>query len=120
MRNLTLSIVAAVLVGLSAPVTASASEDVTVNQSIWIGVGFSNWRAVSRDEVIVWATPSRPYLIKIWRPFTSLRFVNTIGVTTSAGRVTKFDKVIVDGQRLPIKSITALDRQTAKELRWRS
>ncbi len=120
MRNLTLLIVAAALVGLSAPVTASASEEVTANQSIWMGGGLSNWRAVSRDELILWATPSRPYLIKIWRPSTSLRFVNTIGVTTSAGRVTKFDKVIVDGQRLPIKSIEALDRETAKDLRWSS
>ena len=120
MRNLTISIVAAALVGLSAPVTASTSDEVRANQSIWMAGGFSNWRAVSRDELILWATPSRPYLIKIWRPFTSLRFVNTIGVTSTAGRVTKFDKVIVDGQRLPIKSIEALDRETAKDLRWSS
>jgi hypothetical protein len=39
-------------------------------------------------------------------------------VTTTVGRVTKFDKVIVDGQRLPIKSIVALERETAKNLRW--
>ena len=120
MRNLTISIVAAALVGLSAPVTASTSDEVRANQSIWMAGGFSNWRAVSRDELILWATPSRPYLIKIWRPVTSLRFVNTIGVTSTAGRVTKFDKVIVDGQRLPIKSIKALDRETAKDLRWSS
>ena len=120
MRNLTLFIAAVALVGLSAPVNASTNEEVKANQSIWMGSGFSNWRAVSRDELILWATPSRPYLIKIWRPFTSLRFVNTIGVTSSAGRVTKFDKVIVDGQRLSIKSITALDRETAKDLRWSS
>ena len=120
MRNLTLSIVAAALLGLSAPVTASTSDEVKANQSIRMGGSFSNWRAVSRDELILWATPSRPYLIKIWRPLTSLRFVNTIGVTTSAGRVTKFDKVIVDGQRLPIKSIRSLDRETAKDLRWSS
>ncbi len=118
MRNLTLFIVAVALVGLSAPMTASTNEEIKANQSIWMRGGFSNWRAVSRDELILWATPSRPYLIKIWRPFTSLRFANTIGVTSSAGRVTKFDNIIVDGQRLPIKSITVLDRETAKELRW--
>lgn len=120
MKILKLIVVAVALVGLSAPVTASTDEDVRANQSIWMGAGFNDWRAVSRDELIIWATPSRPYLVKIWRPSTSLRFVNTIGVTSSAGRVTKFDNIIVDGQRLPIKSIKALDRQAAKDLRWSS
>lgn len=118
MRNLTLSIVAAGLVGFSVPVTASTGENITENQSIRIGGHISGWRAVSRDEVIVWATPSRPYLIKMHHRFVGLRFADTIGVTTSAGRVTKFDNIIVDGQRLPIKSIKALDRKTAKDLRW--
>jgi len=27
-------------------------------------------------------------------------------------------RLIVDGQRLPIKAIVALDRETAKNLRW--
>jgi hypothetical protein len=52
------------------------------------------------------------------RPYTSLRFIQTIGVPSTTGRVTKFDNVIVDGQRLPIKSIVALDREIAKDLRW--
>lgn len=92
----------------------------SLNQSIWLGGRghFSSWRAVGRDELILWASSSRPYLVKIWRPFASLRFAHTIGVTTTAGRVTTFEKVIVDGQRLPIKSIAALDRETAKSLRW--
>ena len=124
MKYWKLSLVAVALVALAAP-TFAASKSASgyqANPSIWIGrgAGFSNWRAVGRDELIIWASPSRPYLVKIWRPYTSLRFVHTIGVTSTIGRVTKFDNVIVDGQRLPIKSIVRLDRETAKELRWNS
>ena len=120
MKYWILTFVTATLLAFSVPAPAATTTEVTANQSIWLGSrgNFNNWRAVSRDELILWASPSRPYLIKIWRPVTSLRFVNAIGVTTTVGRVTKFDKVIVDGQRLPIKSIVALDRETAKNLRW--
>ncbi len=120
MKYWILTFVTATLLAFSVPAPAATTTEVTANQSIWLGSrgNFNSWRAVSRDELILWASPSRPYLIKIWRPVTSLRFVNAIGVTTTVGRVTKFDKVIVDGQRLPIKSIVALDRETAKNLRW--
>ena len=120
MKYWILTFVTATLLAFSVPAPAATTTEVTANQSIWLGSrgNFNSWRAVSRDELILWASPSRPYLIKIWRPVTSLRFVNAIGVTTTVRRVTKFDKVIVDGQRLPIKSIVALDRETAKNLRW--
>ncbi len=124
MKKCTLAFVFAALLALSVPTMATSNSDseIRTNQSIWIGSAgrFNNWRAVSRDELILWASPSKPYLVKIWRPFTSLRFVHTIGVSTTAGRVSKFDYVIVDGQRYPIKSIVALDRETAKEMRWGS
>ena len=78
-----------------------------------------SWRPVARDQLIVWASPSRAYLVKIWRPVQSLRFVDTLGVTRTAGRVTTFDRVIVDGQRLPIKAIRRLDPQVAREMSYR-
>ncbi len=124
MKKCTLAFVSAALLALSAPTmaTVSSGSEISTNQSAWIGGAgrISNWRAVSRDELILWTSPSKPYLVKIWRPFTSLRFVHTIGVSSTAGRVSKFDYVIVDGQRYPIKSIVALDRETAKEMRWGS
>lgn len=116
----------AVVLSISAPalaIGASESTSETRNmrsESIWLGSHgrFNGWRAVARDEVILWASPSRPYLVKTWRPFRSFKFAHSIGVTTTAGRVTKFDSVLVDGQRLPIKSIVALDRETAKAMRY--
>ncbi len=122
MKKCTLALVFATMLALSAPTMAISDSEIKTNQSIWIGSHgrFNSWRAVSRDEFILWASPSKPYLVKIWSPFTSLRFVHTIGVSTTAGRVSKFDYVIVDGQRRPIKSIVALDRETAKGMRWQS
>lgn len=124
MKFFKLIFVAGAMLALSTPALAASNPDSanSAGQSIWIGShgNFSNWRAIGRDELIIWATPSKPYLVKIWRPYTSLRFVQTIGVTSTIGRITKLDSVIVDGQRLPIKSIVPLDRETAKNMRWRS
>ncbi len=118
------TLTAAALLVLSVPTfaTSTPGPDSVVKNSIWLGSSgnLSNWRAISRDELIIWATPFKPYLVKIWRPFRSLRFVQTIGVTSTTGRVTTLDSVIVDGQRLPIKTIVALDREAAKSLKWNS
>ncbi len=124
MNKFTLAFVSAGLLALSAPTMATfnSGSEIRTNQSAWIGGAgrFSSWRVVGRDEFILWTSPSKPYLVRIWRPSTSLRFVHTIGVSSTAGRVSKFDYVIIDGQRYPIKSIVALDRETAKEMRWGS
>lgn len=100
--------------------TSGGTSHARAQDSIWIGSygRLHNWRAVSRDELILWASPSRPYLVRIWRPFSSLRFAHTIGVTSTIGRIDKFERVIVDGQRLPIKSIVALDKESARAMRW--
>lgn len=90
--------------------------------SIWIGSygSISNWRAVARDELILWNGPSHAYLVKVWRPHAgSLRFSETIGVTRTAGRITKFDSIFVRGQKLPIKHIQRIDPQMAKSMRYR-
>jgi len=122
-RTLFLSLaIVAISFALAIPTTAAAKRAPSGarSDSIWIG-GYGrlhSWRAVDRDELIIWASPSRAYLVKIWRPFSSLRFAHTIGVSSTAGRITKFDTVYVDGQRLPIVSIIALDRDYAKSNRW--
>jgi len=75
-----------------------------------------NWRAVDEDTLIVWATPSRPYLIDLMRRSPDLRFAETIGVTSTVGKVTKFDSVLVRGEDYPIKAIYKLTREQALEL----
>lgn len=120
MRRL-LPVLAAGLLGFGGPAFAHKATT-HGDDSIWVGShgSFMSWRPVARDELIVWVSPSRAYLVKIWRPFQSLRFVDTVGVTRTGGRVTTFDRVIVDGQRLPIRSIRRIDTEVAREMRWRS
>jgi hypothetical protein len=120
MRDLT-PLLAAGLLAIAGPASAHHAPR-HLDDAIWVGHHgtFTNWRPVARDELVVWASPSRAYLVKIWRPFTSLRFVDTVGVTRTAGRVTALDRVIVAGQSLPIKSIARLQPELAREMRWRS
>lgn len=113
-------LVLATLIAMPFAAFATSTDGITGNDSIWLGgsVRSTNWRAVGRDELIIWSSPKKPYLVKIWRPFRSLKFVNAIGYRTTTNRLTKFDSIYVDGQRLPIKSIVALDPGMAQDMRY--
>jgi hypothetical protein len=75
------------------------------------------WRPLDRQSLIIWATPFRPYLVKLSVPSHDLRFEQKIGVTSLAGTVhAKFDSVIVNGIRYPISAIYALDRYAARHM----
>jgi hypothetical protein len=77
-----------------------------------------NWRAIDRDTLIVWTTPSRPYLVELMRGSPDLRFAQVIGITSTIGRVNaKLDSVVVRGSDYPIRAIYRLDREQARELR---
>ena len=119
-RLLSIAVVAA-SVAFAAPSYAAQTNSSVRNDSIWIGSfgRLHSWRAISRDEIVVWASPSRPYLITLSQRNPNLRFAHAIGVTSHTGRITKFESVIADGWRTPIESIVALDRETAKSLRWK-
>jgi len=122
MKNWLLTLASATLLSLSVPAMATTKAETgnRANDTIWLGHGrgFADWRPVARDELIIWASRSKPYLVKIWKPYTSLRFAQTIGFSSFGGRVTHFDSIYVEGQRLPIKSIVALDKDAARQLRW--
>lgn len=107
---------------VSSTAFAPSANAATNADSIWVGSygSISNWRPVARDELILWNGFSQAYLVKVWRPAGSLRFANSIGVTRTAGRITKFDAVVVRGERLPIKQIQRLDPEVARDMRYRS
>ena len=123
MKSCLLMLTTVALLSVSGTSLAANKADTgsRAHDTIWLGHGrgFSNWRAIARDELIVWSTRSKPYLVKIWKPARSLRFVHTIGFSSFGGRVSHFDNIYIDGQRLPIKSIVALDRDVAEQMRWR-
>lgn len=95
-----------------------AYEDFEQVHRISVLTSLYGWREVDDHAIIVWATPFRPYLIELTRRSPDLRFSNTIGVTSTANTVyDKFDSVIVDGLRYPIKAIYKLDRESARNLK---
>lgn len=74
-----------------------------------------SFSVVDRDTVIVWATPSRPYLLELAFPAHDLPFALAIGVTSVGSRVyARFDAVKVAGIRYPIRNIYELSREEAR------
>ena len=82
----------------------------------WLG-HFYSWEPLSKDQLVVFTTPSDAYLLKIWPP-CDLRFVfNTLGLTTTASTVyARMDSVVVHSDptgplRCPIDEIRKVDYQ---------
>lgn len=119
-RNLLTTLLCALTAPTLAATTAEptyALEDLSQVGSIPTFGEFDRWRELGNDTLIVWTSPSRPYLLKLRRPSHDLRFVQQIGITNSVGRVMAgFDDVLIDGWPYRIESIYKLDRPTAKEL----
>lgn len=73
------------------------------------------WRVIDRDTLIVWTTPSRPYLIELKRRSPDIRYSEAIGVTSTAGTTyAKFDSIRVRGLDYPIEAIYKLSRDEAR------
>jgi hypothetical protein len=80
-----------------------------------------SWSVVGEDTLILWATPHRPYLVRLFRPSPELRFAHSIGVTSFGSQIhAKFDAVEVDGFRYPIREIYKMSRSEAKAAQARS
>lgn len=77
----------------------------------------NSWRAIDKDTLILWATPNQPYLVELMRDAQDLRSTEVIGVTSTVGRITDLDTVLVHGRKYPIKAIYKLDRHQAAEIR---
>jgi len=76
-----------------------------------------SWQALDDRNVIVWATPFRPYLVELAFPSPDLKFSQVIGVTSVGSRVySRFDSVHVAGFRYPIENIYKLTREEARNL----
>lgn len=96
----------------------AAPADMHAVNHFWTFGGMDSWRPIGRDSLIIWATPFRPYLIKLARPSFDMPFEQAIGVTSMGGSVyAKFDSVIVDGVRYPIRAIYEIDPKTARHMK---
>ncbi len=83
---------------------------------IWVP-RIRDWQDVDRESFVIYGPVNKdPYLVKVWPTCTGLRFTDTIGYTTTNNYLTKFDSVIVRGQRCPIESITPITVEQARAL----
>jgi Family of unknown function (DUF6491) len=71
---------------------------------------FDSWRALSRNELVVFTTINNAYLLKVWQPCIGLPFATRVGLTSTSGTVNRgLDSVLVDDQRCPIEEIRPVD-----------
>ena len=76
---------------------------------------FDGWSPVSRDQLVVWASMNKAYLLTVTGYCPDLQFANAIGVTSTANTVDKFEKVIVGRDRCLISEIRPIDVKQMKE-----
>jgi len=109
------------LAGTAAAKTPPAAPDGGAPErvsSMHVFGSIDGWRPLDDQSLIVWTTPSRPYLVQLSRRSFDLRYSTVIGVTSTAGTVyEKFDNVVVNGWRYPIRAIYRLDRDTARHMK---
>jgi hypothetical protein len=73
------------------------------------------WSAVSKDQLVLWSGINKAYLIKVAGYCPDLMFANAIAVTSTAGTVDKFEKVIVGRDKCLIEEIRPIDTKQMKE-----
>jgi hypothetical protein len=75
---------------------------------------FTAWRydsfePISRKQLVLRTSTNHAYLLTVDGTCVELPYANTIGVTTTGTQVTKFDSVLVRGDRCLIRQIQPID-----------
>jgi len=83
-------------------------------KSFYMG-NFDGWSAVSRDQLVVWASFNKAYLLTVTGYCPDLQFAQAIAVTSTGNTVDRFEKVIVGRDRCLISEIRPLDTKQIKE-----
>ena len=126
------TLIATLLIAAAASTTAQAAAEIQERDfplvtslepvaSIPAWGRLHSWNVVDNETLIVWATPFRPYLVKLFHPSPELKFAWAIGVTSFGSRIhAKFDSVEVEGFSYPIREIYKLSREEAEAFREQS
>ncbi|HTD31092.1 MAG TPA: DUF6491 family protein [Steroidobacteraceae bacterium] len=80
-----------------------------IDRMTWMGQYYS-WEPVGENQLVVFTTPSDAYLLKVSGPCTDLKFVTSIGLTSTGSTVySRLDSVKVRHWRCPIAEIRKVD-----------
>lgn len=74
------------------------------------------WNYIDRTHIVIHTGPSRDYLVTVMTPCNDLPSAENIAFTTTTGKLTRFDKLMVRGaggfvQHCPITQINALTKK---------
>ena len=70
---------------------------------------YDSWEPINRTQLVVRTTMNEAYLLTVDGTCTDLPFAQSIGVTTTGNQVTRFDNVLVRGNRCMIRQIRPID-----------
>jgi hypothetical protein len=76
---------------------------------------FDGWNVVSKDQVVIWSGLNKAYLVSVRGYCPDLQYANTIGVTSTASTVDRFEKIVVGRDQCMISEIRPLDTKQMKE-----
>ena len=80
-----------------------------IDRMSWMGQYYS-WEPIGENQLVVFTTPSDAYLLKVSGPCTDLKFVTSIGLTSTGSTVySRLDSVKVRHWRCPIAEIRRVD-----------
>jgi hypothetical protein len=75
---------------------------------------FDGWNAVSKDQLVVWTSLNKAYLLQLTGYCPDLPYAQAIAITSTANKVDKFEKVIVGRDRCFISEIRPIDTKQLK------
>lgn len=76
----------------------------------------TSWELVAPDKVVVWPRLNEAYLLTVDQPCSELQWARAIGVTSTAGTVSRrFDAVTVGRERCRINEIRPIDYRRYKQ-----
>lgn len=68
-----------------------------------------SWVPIDRNQLVLYTNINSAYLLTVTGPCNELPFAQTVGVTTTGNTVSKFESVLVRGNRCPITEIQPID-----------
>ena len=74
----------------------------------------TGWTSVSRDQLVIWTGVNEAWLLKVWDTCRDLEFADSVVVTRSGSRISRFDKVLVGDERCQITEIRPVDIKQMK------
>lgn len=99
-----------------APVTASSAEMAVLHFADMHGI--RSWRALQDGNLLIEGRNDKFFVATFFGPCPELRWASAVGfVTDATGDLTKFDSILVRGERCHFRSLEQIAPEIAKALK---